>query len=90
MSVANKKSGRIGRASQTWAPAEITTEQLFGLSLDRIVGWIRRKMLQAHLRSLHGMAEYFAWQQENGALGLADAHKRIAMAKSDLRRLQEH
>jgi hypothetical protein len=90
MNVVNRKPGRTGSESRAWTIAEITLEQLFGLSLDRIVNWTRRKMLQAHLRSLHGMAEYFAWQQENGAAGLADAHKRIAMAKSDLRRLQEH
>jgi hypothetical protein len=40
------------------------------------------------LRSLEKQADYFAWQQQNGAAGLADTHKRIAMAKSDLRRLQ--
>jgi hypothetical protein len=90
MNVVNRRSGLAGRESQAWTIAEITVEELFGLSLERMVGWIKRQMLQAHLRSLHGMAEYFAWQQANGAAGLADAHKRIAMAKSDLRRLQDH
>ena len=90
MSVANKKSVRIGGELGARSFADITFEQLFGLSLERITGWMKLKMLQAHLRSLHGMAEYFAWQQENGAAGLADAHRRIAMARSDLRQLQDH
>jgi hypothetical protein len=89
MTVVNRKPESIGRDSRAWTIAEITLEQLFGLSLDRMVNWAKRRALQAQLRSLHGMAEYFAWQQENGSAGLADAHKRIAMAKSDLRRLQE-
>lgn len=90
MNVLNKRSRLSSRESQAWNIADITVEQLFGLSLERIVGWVKRKMLQAHLRSLYGMADYFAWQQANGAAGLADAHKRIAMAKSDLRHLQDH
>jgi hypothetical protein len=40
------------------------------------------------LRALERQADYFAWQQENGAAGLADTHKRIVMVRADLQQLQ--
>lgn len=90
MNIVNRRSGLSRKQPQTSTEVEITLEQLFGLSLERMVTWVKRQKLQAQLRSLHGMADYFAWQQANGTAGLADAQKRIAVAKSDLRQLQEH
>jgi hypothetical protein len=66
----------------------ITPVKLLSMSLDPVVRRVKCWLLRAHLRSLHRLADYFAWQQENGAAGLADTHKRIAMTKSDLRSLQ--
>lgn len=67
---------------------EIGTAQLLGLSVDTVVRRIRCALLRARLRSLQREADYFTWQQENGAAGLADTHKRIAMLSSDLHQLE--
>jgi hypothetical protein len=83
--MANKSAGRIDRQHTV---REITATALLGLCIGYLNRRINSALLRAHLRSLEKQADYFAWQQQNGAAGLADTHKRIAMAKSDLRRLQ--
>jgi hypothetical protein len=65
----------------------VTMSNLFRMSLDPVVGALKRYRLQAELRSLRMHASYFQWQQENGAAGLADTQKRIAVAQSDLNAL---
>ncbi|MEN3291525.1 MAG: hypothetical protein V7642_778 [Burkholderiales bacterium] len=87
MAVGNKSVVRTSGRAKSAAVELMTTEQLLRLSVAQFTRWFKRKMIEAQLRSLHSMAEYFAWQQENGSAGLADTHKRIAMAKSDLHRL---
>lgn len=66
------------------AARQVTVAQLLGLSLAPAVKWLHRQMLQARLRSLQQLAEYFEWQEQNGRAGLSDTHKRIVLAKSDL------
>lgn len=66
---------------------EMTIAGLLGLVLVPASRWIARKRLQMRIRSLQGLADYFAWQEANGRAGLADTQKRIALAKSDLHSL---
>jgi hypothetical protein len=61
---------------------------LLGLCLAPIIRQARARALRVELRTLHLHADYFQWQQQNGAAGLADAHKRIAIARADLAALQ--
>jgi hypothetical protein len=65
----------------------VTMAHLIQLSLRPVVGMVKRYQLQAELRRLRKHASYFQWQQENGAAGLADTQKRIALAQSDLNAL---
>ena len=65
----------------------LTLVQLLSLSLAPLIREIKRKKLQAEVRSLSGLAEYFEWQERNCRAGLADTHKRIALAHSDLNAL---
>lgn len=58
--------------------------QLLSLSIEPLSVYIRRVILRAQLRSLQRQAEYFEWQGVNAREGLADAHRRIAVVKSDL------
>ncbi|MEN3296217.1 MAG: hypothetical protein V7642_5470 [Burkholderiales bacterium] len=91
--ISNKSVRRAGNHLLVREEDVSTTElirlsELLGLSMDCICRWIRSLRLRAQLRSLQRQADYFAWQQENGAAGLADTHKRIAMVRSDLHQLQ--
>lgn len=61
---------------------------LIGLSLAPVAKWVRRQILQARLRSLQGLAIYFDAQIENAQAGLADTHKRIALARSEINALK--
>lgn len=65
----------------------VTIGDLFKLALAPPIRLLRRRMLQARIRSLHGLAEYFEWQEANGRAGLADTHKRMAPAESELNAL---
>jgi hypothetical protein len=65
----------------------VTMSHLFRMSLMPLAAAIKRYRLQAELRRLKMHAGYFQWQQENGAAGLADTQKRIALAQSDLNAL---
>jgi len=49
--------------------------------------WISKKRLEAQLRKLAGLADYFEWQARNAREGMADTHKRMAIVRSDLNRL---
>lgn len=89
MIVANKSVRHPRQQADVHAETDINASGLLGMSLLLIVRWIESLVLRGHLRSLERLADYFAWQQENGAAGLADTHKRIAMAKSELRQLQD-
>jgi hypothetical protein len=88
MIITSKSEGRIGKQPSVRREDEISPAELLGLSLHCIYRWIDGLLLRSRLRSLERQADYFAWQQENGAAGLADTHKRIAMVRSDLHRLQ--
>lgn len=77
-----RSARRINRRAP--AGAGISMTELFGLALAPMAKWARRQILKARLHSLHGLAEYFAWQEANGRAGLADTHKRIAETRSDL------
>lgn len=78
--IANSRTRR--HASNT--RRDVTIGDLLGMIIAPTLCWWRRQVLQARLRSLHGLADYFAWQEANGRAGLADTHRRIAVAKSDL------
>lgn len=65
----------------------VSVRQLLRLSVAPAASWIRRCMLQARLRSLQRLADYFEWQEANGREGLADTHRSIALVKSDLNTL---
>lgn len=86
--ITNRSAGRLGRQPSIRGGSDISATELFGLCPGLCYRWVQSVLLRAHLRSLERLADYFAWQQENGAAGLADTQKRIAMAKSDLQRLQ--
>jgi hypothetical protein len=88
MIVANKNEGRLGKRVSVRRAEEISAGELLGLSLNFIDRWINGIVLRSRLRSLEKQADYFAWQQENGAAGLADTHKRIVVARSELNRLR--
>lgn len=88
MITTNKSGARINIQSSVRTEAEISAKELLGLSLTCFCRWIDSLLLRSHLRSLERLADYFTWQQENGAAGLADTHKRIAMVRSELHRLQ--
>lgn len=90
MIVANKSVTRTRQQIDERADEDITATGLLGLSLLLIVRWVESQLLRAHLRSLQRLADYFTWQQENGTAGLADTHKRIAMAKAELHQLQNY
>lgn len=66
----------------------MTFRQLLGLWLAPLDRAIRRHRLRVELRRLQMHAGYFQWQQDNGTAGLADAHKRIALVRSDLNALR--
>jgi hypothetical protein len=72
------------RPSASAARQGVTMAHLFRMSLVPVAAAIKRYQLQAELRRLRVHASYFQWQQENGAAGLADTQKRIALAQSDL------
>jgi hypothetical protein len=86
--MAEKSAGRIERQRTIRSERDVSATELLGLCIGSLSRWIKGAMLRAHIRSLERLADYFAWQQQNGAAGLADTQKRIVMAKSDLRRLQ--
>jgi|GEM_PF-5050228 len=48
---------------------------------------VRRRMLQARIKSLQGLAIYFEEQGDQARAGLAVTHKQLALAKSELRSL---
>lgn len=68
---------------------DVGLRQLLGLVLAPALRWVRQRILQARIRSLHGLADYFEWQEANGRAGLADTHKRIALARSELNALEK-
>lgn len=67
----------------------VTLCQLLGLVLAPASRWVSRRILRARIRSLHGLADYFQWQHENGRAGLVDTHKRMALARSELNALEK-
>lgn len=70
------------------ARQEVTLPQLLAVALAPVVRWLRRKVLDARLRSLEGLVSYFEWQEANGRAGLADTHKRMAVARSEINALR--
>jgi hypothetical protein len=88
MIITSKSEGHISKQPSVRRAEEISAAELLGLSLACIYRWINGFLLRGRLRSLERQADYFTWQQENGAAGLADTHKRIAMVRSDLHRLR--
>lgn len=67
---------------------EMGLQALIGLALEPVAKRVRRWRLEARLRSLQRLADYFEWQETNGRAGLADTHRRIALTKSDIARLR--
>jgi hypothetical protein len=62
----------------------ISAIQLLALAMLPAARWLTQKKLQAEIRSLQSQADYFGRQQENARAGLADTHKRMAIARSNL------
>lgn len=60
---------------------------LFSGIFGPLCNWINRKRLEAQLRELVRLADYFEWQARNAREGMADTHKRMAIVRSDLNRL---
>lgn len=67
--------------------SNVTLQQLLGVALTPAAHWMRRKILQARLRSLRGLALYFEAQEKNARAGLADVHKQMAETRSELNAL---
>lgn len=63
--------------------------RLLGLVIAPALRWLSRHILQARIRSLQRLADYFEWQQTNGRTGLADTHKQMAIARSELNALEK-
>lgn len=70
------------------ARQDVTLTQLLGIALAPVARWVRRKVLEARMRSLEGLVSYFEWQEANGRAGLADTHKRMAVARSEINALR--
>lgn len=65
----------------------VTLRQLFGEAFAPLMLSIRRYILRKRIKGLKLMADYFEEQVQNGREGMADTHKRLCIAESDLRSL---
>lgn len=63
---------------------QISVMQLLALAMLPAARWLEKKKLQAEIKSLQGLAEFFERQEENARAGLADTHKRMAVARANL------
>ncbi|MEN3366253.1 MAG: hypothetical protein V7606_3527 [Burkholderiales bacterium] len=88
MIITNQRAPRIREQARGGREESISMSKLLGLCLSCVSRGIESARLRARLRALERQADYFAWQQENGAAGLADTHKRIVMVRADLQQLQ--
>ena len=73
--------------SKEFSEKKIELTGLFSTILDPLCNWVKRKRLEARLNELVRLADYFEWQARNAHEGMADTHKRMAIVRSDLNRL---